>query len=136
LRPPRETARGLLAPLPSRQMTNPPDSDFAAVIALEQRLLEPSVRRDRDALAALLHEDFREFGASGQVFDREAIIDALLASDGSSSKSSGFQATRLGPDAMLLTYRTDTPSLRTSVWCRGGDGDWRMLHHQGTRAAQ
>jgi hypothetical protein len=96
-----------------------PDPDLAAVIELEQRLLEPGVRRDRDAVERLLHEDFCEFGASGRVFDREAIIDALLASDGRTAKAWGFQATRLGPDAVLLTYQTDTPSLRTSVWCRG-----------------
>jgi hypothetical protein len=117
-------------------MSQLPDPDFATVIELEQRLLEPTIRRDPDAVAALLHENFCEFGASGRVFDREAIIEALLTSDGGSAKATGFRATRLGPDAVLLTYRTDKPSLRTSVWRRDDDGAWRMLHHQGTRAAR
>ena len=112
------------------------DPDFTAVIDLEQRLLEPAVRRDPSALAALLHEDFCEFGASGRRFNRETIIAALLATDGRSARGSEFSATRLGPDAVLLTYTTDTPSLRTSAWCRDTDGHWRILHHQGTRAAE
>lgn len=33
---------------------------------------------------------------------------------------------------VLLTYRTEAPSLRSSVWLRREDGAWRMLHHQGT----
>jgi hypothetical protein len=117
--------------VPSQAM---PDLD--TVIALEQRLLEPAVRRDRTALMALLHEDFCEFGASGRVYDRAGIIEALLANDGQSASACDFKATRLGPDAVLVTYRTDTPSLRTSIWSRGAGGAWRMLHHQGTRAAE
>lgn len=113
-------------------MSEPTDPDFTAVIDLERRLLDPAVRRDCDAVMALLHEDFHEFGASGRVYDREAIVGALIAEDGFDVQASGFDATRLGPDAVLLTYRTDSPSLRSSVWCRGDDGAWRMLHHQGT----
>lgn len=107
----------------------------AAVIDLERRLLDPDVRGNRAALAELLHDDFREFGASGRVYDRDEIIDALLAEDGAATpRAFDFQATRLGPDAVPLTYRTESPSLRTSVWMRGGDGTWRVLHHHGTRA--
>ena len=109
-----------------------PDPEFAKVIDLERRLLDPATRLDRAALATLLHEDFTEFGASGRVYDREQIVDALIATDGSVATASNFEATRLGPDAVLLTYRTDAPALRSSVWLRDEDGTWRMLHHQGT----
>lgn len=115
-------------------MNDAPDPDLATVIALEQRLLEPEVRRDRAALSAILHEDFCEFGASGRIYDRDSIIETLLAEGRSSASASDFKATRLNPDVVLLTYRTDTPSLRTSIWCRARDGAWRMLHHQGTPA--
>ena len=110
------------------------DADFATVIELEQRLLELQVRLDGDALVALLHEDFSEFGASGRIYDRGSIVETLLASDGSSAEASDLHTTRLGPHAVLLTYRTDT-SLRTSVWVRGGGGSWQLLHHQGTPTA-
>jgi hypothetical protein len=109
------------------------DPDLATVIELEQRLLEPDVRLDRAALTALLREDFREFGASGRVYDRAGIIETLLAGEGRSATAFDFSATRLSSDVVLLTYRTDPPSLRTSIWSRGPDGTWRMVHHQGTR---
>jgi hypothetical protein len=109
------------------------DPDCAAVIELERRLLEPSVRGDRNALSMLLHEDFREVGASGRVYDRAAIIEALLASNGETSQATEFRATRLSEDVVLLTYRTAAPTHRTSVWVRG-QGRWRLLHHQGTSA--
>jgi ribonuclease HI len=110
------------------------EPDFDTIIELERRLLDPRVRLDRAALSSLLHEDFREFGASGRVYDRDSIIDALLASDGSSATAHDFEAIRLGADVVLLTYRTDPPSLRTSIWVRDAGGGWRMLHHQGTPA--
>jgi hypothetical protein len=62
-------------------------------------------------LRSLLHADFREFGASGQVHVRDSIIGALVASDGSAAEASGFRA---ATGAVLLTYRIDR-SLRTSV---------------------
>jgi hypothetical protein len=112
------------------------DPDFATVIALEQRLLEPKVRLDRAALLALLHDDFCEFGASGRVYDRGSIIETLVTRGGTSANAFAFKCVRLSPDVVMVTYRTDTPSLRTSIWSRRDDGVWRMLHHQGTRAAQ
>jgi hypothetical protein len=53
----------------------------------------------------LLHEDFCEFGASGRVYDRCAIIEALLASDGSNANAFAFKALPLSPDVVLLTYQ-------------------------------
>lgn len=117
-------------------MTDPAQADFADVIALEQRLLDPDVRRDPAALSALLHEDFREFGATGRVHDRAGVIEALLAGGGTSANAFEFRAVGLSPDVVLLTYRTNRPSLRTSIWSRGADGAWRLLHHQGTRIVE
>lgn len=109
------------------------DEDFDAIIAGELRLLDPKIRRDGEAVRALLHDDFREFGSSGSVWDRESIVQAT------ESSADGITATDLhpawlGPDAVLLTYTArwrHLVSLRTSVWVRG-HGSWRLLHHQGT----
>ena len=117
-------------------MTNRAQSDVAEVIALEQRLLDPDVRRDPAALSALLHEDFCEFGATGRIHDRAGVIDALVAGGGVSANALDFRAVGLSPDVVLLTYRTDSPSLRTSIWSRGADGAWRLLHHHGTRVTE
>jgi ribonuclease HI len=109
------------------------DDDVAAVIALERRLLDPDVRADPAAVAALLDDDFREFGASGRVYDRDGIIAELRAGDGAGARAFDFAAVQLSADVVLLTYRTEAPSLRTSVWMRGADGTWRIRHHHGSR---
>ena len=110
--------------------------DFEVVVGREVRLQEPEVRGDAEAVRALLHPEFREFGASGVVWDRESIVRATAASSGREERieASDFRPTRLGPDAILLTYTTryrGSSALRTSVWVRSAD-EWRLLHHQGT----
>jgi ribonuclease HI len=101
-------------------------------VELERRLLDPRIRRDRGALEALLHDDFTEFGVAGGVYDKASIIAALRASEGVAAEASGFRATRLGPDAVLVTYRTDAPSFHTSIWVREPGRSWQARHHQGT----
>ncbi len=118
-------------PGPDRH-TDDPDAEL--VVALERRLLDPSVRRDRSTLERLLHEDFFEVGASGRTYDRDAVVTALADPQDTVEAAEGFRPVRLGPDAILLTYRTVT-SLRTSVWIRDGRHGWRLRHHQGTPTA-
>lgn len=42
---------------------------------LEESHLRPEVRSSPEALGALLAEDFFEFGSSGQVWDRQTILE-------------------------------------------------------------
>lgn len=51
------------------------DEAAADVVAKERALLRPAVRRDRAVVDGLLHEAFREFGASGRTRDRSGIAD-------------------------------------------------------------
>lgn len=111
---------------------------------LEQSLLEPAVRRDGDRLRQLLAEDFLEFGSSGRVWTRKAIIDLLAAETGFlAPEIEDFQCSMIGGKVALVTYRTVRVdagsgerlcSLRSSVWVRQ-DGVWRMRFHQGTRTS-
>ena len=48
-----------------------------ALRELEERLLQPDVRRSPRALADLLADEFVEFGSSGRIFDKPQIIAAL-----------------------------------------------------------
>jgi hypothetical protein len=107
------------------------------VMALELRILEPATRADPDAVRRLLHPDFREFGASGRVWDRDAVVASLAADPGGERRVEGLSARALGEGAVLVTYAVVAPrrSLRSSVWVRDG-GDWRVLFHQGTLAAE
>lgn len=109
------------------------DDDIAAVIAAELRLLEPETRRNGDAVRELLHPDFREFGQSGRTWDRNSVVDTISGST-EPIRAEGIRSTRLGPDAILLTYTARTSgsaSLRTSIWVRS-DETWLVLHAHGT----
>jgi hypothetical protein len=112
------------------------DDDLREVIRRELALLTPDVRRDAEQVQALLHPDFVEYGSSGRVWDR-ASVSAATADVAEPVPATDLRPRRLGPDAVLLTYRTTTPgraALRSSTWIRGAAGQWLMLFHQGTPA--
>lgn len=110
-----------------------PDRDLDDIVARELALLDPDVRRDPERVRAFLHPEFVEFGASGRVWDRESIA-VVTSGVHERITASDLSPRRLGPDAVLLTYRSHTPdraALRSSTWVRV-DGDWLLLCHQGT----
>ncbi|MCD7097545.1 nuclear transport factor 2 family protein [Stenotrophomonas sp. MMGLT7] len=120
------------------------DEALASVlIELERSLLRPRVRADRQRLERLLDEDFLEFGASGRVFAREAILRALPAETGSERiEADGFQVRQLAPGIAQVTYRSLSrhdgvarPAWRCSLWRQSACG-WRLFFHQGTPAAE
>lgn len=107
----------------------------------EIALHEPSTRRDRSKVEALLHEPFLEFGRSGKCWDRAEILDHL-ATEGVDNRvvSRDFAITPLGTSVALLTYRSATIddsgtaskyTLRSSIWMQTPDG-WKLRFHQGT----
>lgn len=109
----------------------------AQLLSLELQLMDSAFRRDRVKVASLLAEDFREFGSSGRVWDREAILD-LLATEPNfiTPIVEEFHTQQLAPDTVLVTYstvRAETRTLRSSIWGLRG-GAWQVLFHQGTRA--
>ena len=134
--------------------------DRAEVVKRELLLLDPAVRADLGKVRALLHPDFLEFGASGRIWDAEAIAGSLaadFATDQAAPDQGAFhqgtidqgtvdhravalravdlEPMSLSADIVLLTYRIDDPerpSLRCSVWVRADDGDWLLRFHQGT----
>lgn len=101
------------------------------VIRLESELLDPRFRADPAYLDRVLHPDFEEFGSSGRHWQRAQLVEAMLADPAlPPSEAEDFRTLRLGPDAILLTYRTRT-ALRSSIWVRTGTG-WQVRFHQGT----
>jgi hypothetical protein len=106
---------------------------------LEEELLRPDVRRDAERIAALIADEFREFGTSGRIFDRTAIITELLNESPADLSLTSFLCQQLAPDVALVTYRSQRAdaagtrhALRSSVWVNR-DGRWQILFHQGTR---
>jgi len=118
-----------------------PATTTAHLRALEQQLLQPSTRSSPEAVAALLADDFREFGSSGRIYTKHDTIAALAAESSSTIALEDFACQLLSPTIALVTYRShrvagpDMPAvsaLRSSVWVHR-DERWQMLFHQGTR---
>ena len=112
----------------------------AELLALEERLLVPAVRALPAQVGALLAPGFMEFGASGRVFDRDAILAALASEPPRVARQArGFKVRELAPGAALTTWRVTrddgVETLRSSVWQQQG-GRWLMVFHQGTLAAR
>ena len=110
---------------------------------LEGKLLDADFRRNREAVAHLFAEDFREFGNSGRVWNKQQILDALETEKRFEAEIEDFQAMEPAAGAVLVTYTATLRrpgsksilSLRSSVWMKR-DNRWQILFHQGTLRAQ
>jgi hypothetical protein len=107
----------------------------------EEALLDPEVRRDRTRVAALLAEDFLEFGKSGNVWSREAIIASMASGSYDPPAMEDFKCDFIAEGVALVTYKTvrvdaepgvRAVALRSSIWIQES-GEWRMRFHQGTK---
>jgi hypothetical protein len=114
----------------------------ADLFRAEMLLLDPAVRRDRARVAALLTEDFFEYGASGRVWTRDQMLDLLATEAYAPPVVEDFACHRIADSAVLVTYRSvrsnaetgqRETTLRSSLWTQRG-GKWRVRFHQGTSA--
>ncbi|NBF11815.1 DUF4440 domain-containing protein [Pseudomonas sp. Fl4BN1] len=110
------------------------------LLALETRLQQAEVRADRQALDALLADDFLEFGVSGGRWNKAQVLDSLVQQDFIERSISEFEVQRLAADLAQVIYlchnaaaggRAASSAWRSSLW-RRHDGRWQMLFHQGT----
>ena len=104
------------------------------LLALEEQLLQPSIRSNPAAVASLLADEFREFGSTGRVYTRHEILAALTTEAPRTITLYDFTCRQLAPEAALLTYRSRSKTgdaLRSSLWIQRGER-WQMLFHQGT----
>jgi hypothetical protein len=111
---------------------------------LEEALLNAATRRDRAKVAALLAEDFREFGSSGRVWSRQQTLDLLATEDYTPPVMEDFRCEPITDDIALVTYKTvrtdpttaeKRAALRSSLWIKEA-GMWRVRFHQGTPATK
>jgi hypothetical protein len=116
------------------------DRVLEELAALEPLFHRPETGTGREAVGALIGEDFWEVGESGRRYEREFVIDAVLAREGGEEDAwdcEGFRCEELAPDTFLLTYLLVRPrgrSRRMTIWQRAADGRWRARYHQGTPA--
>jgi hypothetical protein len=116
------------------------DSNLAAHLeVLERALLDPRVRADRARVGEMLADDFLEVGASGAVFGRDGVLQALPQEHDIRFDAGAMRVCLVADGVARISYvATRTVgddvrrSLRTSLWRCEADGDWRMVFHQGT----
>lgn len=108
----------------------------AEVVRLERSLLSDEVRADPASVAALLHPEWEEIGASGRRWSRDELL-AEIAPLAEPTELEVLATHELGDDALLLVWRSVSARgsvLRSSLWVRAG-GRWRQRFHQGTPEA-
>jgi hypothetical protein len=110
------------------------------ILGLEQRLLQPDLRRSPKELEVLLADDFLEYGSSGSIYRKRDVIEALQHESPQLRLLTEFHVVALSSDVVLATYRiarqgppehAPSHSLRSSVW-RLNLGKWQLQFHQGT----
>lgn len=118
-------------------------TDWSSVIdELAQRepiFHRPKFASTRQDFERLMADDYWEFGASGERYDREFILKRLdeiepVDAETAGWKTSDFGCRRLGSGVYLLTYTLDQNgriTRRSTLWQAMPDG-WRILFHQGT----
>ncbi|MFO1310991.1 MAG: DUF4440 domain-containing protein [Burkholderiales bacterium] len=115
----------------------PSDPLARGILAREQALLQPDVRKSQE-LADSLADEFIEFGTSGRMYTRQDLVEALKAESPSRLTTSHVRVFAVAEHVVLVAYmieRHGTPAvhtLRSSLWERK-QGAWRMVFHQGTR---
>jgi hypothetical protein len=111
------------------------------LLYLEQSLLSPSGRRDRDRVAGLLADDFVEFGTSGKTLTRDQVLELLGTEEFEAPHIEDLKCRAIAEGVVLVTYRTvrtnetgkSFVTLRSSLWSMQA-GFWRLRFHQGTLA--
>jgi hypothetical protein len=84
-------------------------------------------------------EDFWETGASGRIYSRQVVLDALEERFSSPHEdiweTSNFACRRVAEDVYLLTYtllqNRSRLTRRATIWQKTAAG-WKIVYHQGT----
>jgi len=109
-------------------------------LLLEEKLLQPDIRKSVKDLNCIIDDSFMEFGSSGRTYNKQQIIEVLPTLPIVKMTLMDFQAKLLSTGVVLTTYRVITHSeqnnlmeysLRSSMWILQ-EGEWRIVFHQGT----
>ena len=111
---------------------------LAALIDREPLFHRTELGTSREHFEAMTVVDFWEVGASGTVYDREAVWNTLehryAANEPDEWQTSDFSIRQLSDSVYLLTYvlrQGERLTRRATIWQRA-DGTWQIVYHQGT----
>ncbi|ERS86184.1 hypothetical protein Q672_14955 [Marinobacter sp. EVN1] len=109
-------------------------SDYDHIQKLELELISPDTRMNASRLDELLADDFKEFGSSGHVIDKDTVLSSANLDFNTIYKLSNFSYKTLCEGCVLIYYFSSWEgkrSYRSSIWVKK-DNRWQMLHHQST----
>jgi hypothetical protein len=116
------------------------EADCAELYRLEQLLALAGAHPTRGELERYIADDFVEYGASGRIWTKGAVIDAMQTWPSMEREVVDFSVRALSGSVALVTYKSirqaEPPgaprtSLRASIWRQNGTS-WELLFHQGT----
>lgn len=106
--------------------------------ALEEGMWRPATRFDREWMSRHVTDDVVEYGQSGRVYDRAAMLEPTYRRIDAVLPLPDLTVHEIAPGVALLTYRSIWDigdevlhTNRASLWVETEDG-WRMRFHQGT----
>ncbi len=111
------------------------------LVRLERELHNPSVRRNAERLAQLLHDSFVEIGHSGNAYDKAGILSSLESEPTHAVWSQDYESQIISDRLVLLIYRSahigsenmlSRFSRRSSLWEKV-ESNWELRYHQGTK---
>lgn len=106
---------------------------YDELLEMERRFFKHSFISDKNWLDAVLHKDFKECGASGELFVRETVIEALLMCSGDRDiKIYNFECSELVSGCWMVHYITKKGGkkyYRTSIWI-AEESSIQLIFHQ------
>jgi hypothetical protein len=110
------------------------------LISLEEKLLNPNLRKSDAELLQLLSDDYLEFGVSGNTYNKRDTIETLKREPGGQIYALDFKVNLLTPEIALVTYtavkkynsKDEAVSLRSSLWKKKAK-NWQIVFHHGSK---
>ena len=102
-------------------------------------LQRQEVRRSKETLDELLHDQFAEIGSSGKLYTKKEMIELLRNDVRNKFVAVDYELSLLSPAVAKLNYKEIRESesgacsqiIRTSIW-KCEKMQWKLWFHQGT----
>lgn len=107
------------------------------ILEYESDFFSKSFCDNKQNLENRIHDDFIEFGKSGQMFNKTSIINFLNNLDENRDiEIENFKLKNVSHNVLMAHYISNEKeikikALRTSIWVYE-DSDWKLYFHQGT----
>lgn len=105
------------------------------ILKLEKNFFDLKFMNDKDWLDMTLHDNFKECGKSGKLFNKEGTIKYLLSRTSNREIDIyNFECNKINNKCYLIHYITISDSekfYRTSIWVE--EENLKMIYHQASK---